>query len=109
MRTLRELISQAEPDFLEQLSLMLRAEEKDSFAALALGPFKSMTPQTFSGVYATAADLTNWLSFKEYAAIVSDGAFSSLDLVEDDIDVFVALDLQTLQDYPALPGSSSAG
>ena len=102
LRTLRELISQAEPDFLEQLSLMLRAEEKDSFAALALGPFKSMTPQTFSGVYATAADLTNWLSFKEYAAIVSDGAFSSLDLVEDDIDVFVALDLQTLQDYPGL-------
>lgn len=102
LRTLRELISQPEPDFLEQLSLILRAEEKDSFAALALGPFKSMTPQTFSGVYATAADLTNWLSFKEYAAIVSGGAFSSLDLVDDDIDVFVALDLQTLQDYPGL-------
>ena len=102
LRTLRELISQPEPDFLEQLSLILRAEEKASFAALALGPFKSMTPQTFSGVYATAADLTNWLSFKEYAAIVSGGAFSSLDLVDDDIDVFVALDLQTLQDYPGL-------
>ncbi|KMO37510.1 type IV secretory system conjugative DNA transfer family protein [Methylobacterium aquaticum] len=102
LRTLRELISQPEPDFLMQLGWILRAEEKDSFAALALGPFKSMTPQTFSGVYATAADLTNWLSFKEYAAIVSDGAFSSLDLVEDDIDVFVALDLQTLQDYPGL-------
>ena len=102
LRTLRELISQAEPDFLEYLSRILRAEEKDSFAALALGPFKSMTPQTFSGVYATAADLTNWLSFKEYAAIVSGGKFSSLDLVESDIDVFVALDLQTLQDYPGL-------
>ena len=102
LRTLREVISQPEPDFLEQLSLILRAEELDSFAALALGPFKSMTPQTFSGVYATAADLTNWLSFKEYAAIVSDGEFSSLDLIDDDIDVFVALDLQTLQDYPGL-------
>lgn len=102
LRTLRELISQPEPDFLEQLSLILRAEELNSFAALALGPFKSMTPQTFSGVYATAADLTNWLSFKEYAAIVSDGEFSSLDLIDDDIDVFVALDLQTLQDYPGL-------
>lgn len=102
LRTLRELISQPEPDFLEQLSWILRAEETDSFAALALGPFKSMTPQTFSGVYATAADLTNWLSFREYAAIVSGGEFSSLDLIDGDIDVFVALDLQTLQDYPGL-------
>ncbi|BCM87651.1 type IV secretory system conjugative DNA transfer family protein [Methylobacterium indicum] len=102
LRTLREMISQPEPDFLMQLGWILRAEEKDSFAALALGPFKSMTPQTFSGVYATAADLTNWLSFKEYAAIVSGGKFSSLDLIDDDIDVFVALDLQTLQDYPGL-------
>ncbi len=102
LRTLREVISQPEPDFLEQLSGILRAEELDSFAALALGPFISMTPQTFSGVYATAADLTNWLSFKEYAAIVSGGKFSSLDLIDRDIDVFVALDLQTLQDYPGL-------
>ncbi|KMO42089.1 conjugal transfer protein TraG [Methylobacterium variabile] len=102
LRTLRELISEPEPDFLERLSKILRAEDDGSFAKLALGPFKSMTPQTFSGVYATAADLTNWLSFKEYAAIVSDGEFSSLDLVDDDIDVFIAIDLQTLQNFAGL-------
>ena len=102
LRTLREMISEPEPDFLERLSVILRAEDEGSFASLALGPFKSMTPQTFSGVYATAADLTNWLSFREYAAIVSEGEFSSLDLIESDIDVFISLDLQTLQDYAGL-------
>ncbi|MDP4025760.1 conjugal transfer protein TraG [Methylobacterium sp. NEAU 140] len=102
LRTLREMISEPEPDFLERLSFILRAEDEGSFASLALGPFKSMTPQTFSGVYATAADLTNWLSFKEYATIVSEGEFSSLDLVDGDIDVFISLDLQTLQDYAGL-------
>lgn len=102
LRALREIISEPETDFIERLILILRSENDGSFAKLALGPFKSMAQQTFSGVYATAADLTNWLSFKEYAAIVSGGDFSSLDLIDDDLDVFVSLDLQTLQDYPGL-------
>ncbi|MFJ7440844.1 conjugal transfer protein TraG [Methylorubrum thiocyanatum] len=102
LRALREIISEPETDFIDRLILILRSENDGSFAKLALGPFKSMAQQTFSGVYATAADLTNWLSFKEYAAIVSDGDFSSLDLIDDDLDVFVSLDLQTLQDYPGL-------
>jgi type IV secretion system protein VirD4 len=102
LRTLREIISKPETDFLTTLTEILRCEDDGTFAKLALGPFKSMAQQTFSGVYATAADLTNWLSFKEYAAIVSDGRFSSLDLIDDDIDVFISLDLQTLQDYAGL-------
>ena len=102
LRTLREIISKPETDFITTLTEILRSENDGSFAKLALGPFKSMAQQTFSGVYATAADLTNWLSFKEYAAIVSDGEFSSLDLIDDDIDVFISLDLQTLQDYAGL-------
>lgn len=102
LRALREIISKPETDFIDRLIEILRLENDGSFAKLALGPFKSMAQQTFSGVYATAADLTNWLSFQEYAAIVSDGDFSSLDLIDDDLDVFVSLDLQTLQDYPGL-------
>ena len=86
LRALREIISEPETDFIERLILILRSENDGSFAKLALGPFKSMAQQTFSGVYATAADLTNWLSFKEYAAIVSGGDFSSLDLIDDDLD-----------------------
>ena len=102
LRTLREMISEPENTFRDRLVDLLDTEEDGSFAKLALGPFKSMADQTFSGVYATAADLTNWLAFKEYAAIVSDGNFTSADLVEGDVDVFVSLDLQTLSDYPGV-------
>jgi type IV secretion system protein VirD4 len=36
--------------------------------------FVNMTPETFSGVYANAVKETHWLSYPNYAALVSGGA-----------------------------------
>jgi type IV secretion system protein VirD4 len=64
--------------------------------------FVNMTPETFSGVYANAVKETHWLSYPNYAALVSGDSFSTDDLAEGGTDVFIALDLKVLEAHPGL-------
>jgi type IV secretion system protein VirD4 len=61
-----------------------------------------MTPETFSGVYANAVKETHWLSYENYAALVSGSSFSTDELAAGTMDVFINLDLKTLENHPGL-------
>ncbi len=61
-----------------------------------------MTPETFSGVYANAVKETHWLSYPNYAALVSGSSFATDDIANGKTDVFVNLDLKTLEAHPGL-------
>jgi type IV secretion system protein VirD4 len=61
-----------------------------------------MTPETFSGVYANAAKETHWLSYPNYAAMVSGSSFKTDDLAGGNIDVFINLDLKTLENHAGI-------
>lgn len=102
LRAMREMISDDEPRFRARLRDIVDAEEEGSFARLALGPFVAMTDTTFSGIYSTASEMTDWLSYARYASLVSGGSFSSLDLATCDMDVFVCLDIKTLDNHSGL-------
>lgn len=102
LRKLREMISLDEPRFRTQLKDIIESEDDGSFAKLALGPFVSMTEATFSGIYSTASEMTDWLSYERYAALVSGGKFSSADITNTDMDVFVCLDIKTLDNHSGL-------
>ncbi|MGN7126811.1 conjugal transfer protein TraG [Methylorubrum thiocyanatum] len=102
LRSLREMISMKEPRFRERLGMILNDEEDGSFAKLALGPFADMTDTTFSGIYSTASEMTDWLSYERYAALVSGGEFQSADLATAEVDVFVCLDIKTLDNHAGL-------
>jgi len=73
-----------------------------SFARLALGPFAAMTDATFSGIYSTASEMTDWLSYERYAGLVSEGEFESGNLAKADMDMFVCLDIKTLDNHSGL-------
>ncbi len=75
---------------------------KSRFVRENVAPFINMTPETFSGVYASAAKETHWLSYENYAALVSGESFVSDDIAKGRTDVFLSLDLKTLETHPAL-------
>jgi type IV secretion system protein VirD4 len=64
--------------------------------------FVNMTPETFSGVYANAVKETHWLSYPNYAALVSGSSFVTDDLAAGTVDVFINIDLKTLETHSGL-------
>jgi type IV secretion system protein VirD4 len=64
--------------------------------------FVNMTPETFSGVYANAIKETHWLSYQNFAALVSGSTFSTDDIASGTIDVFINIDLKTLETHAGL-------
>lgn len=44
--------------------------------------FIGMTPETFSGVYANAVKEIHWLSYANYAALVSGASFTTASLLK---------------------------
>lgn len=74
----------------------------NSFVEELVGPFINMTPQTFSGVYATAAKETHWLSYKSYAALVSGNTFDTDIIANGRTTVFLNIDLSTLENHPGM-------
>lgn len=67
-----------------------------------VAPFINMTEQTFSGVYATATKETHWLSYDNYAALVSGNTFKTEDIAKGDLTVFINIDLSTLENHPGM-------
>jgi type IV secretion system protein VirD4 len=64
--------------------------------------FVNMTPETFSGVYANAIKETHWLSYPNYAALVSGSSFTTDAIAKGNTDVFINIDLKTLETHAGL-------
>ncbi|MGO4568698.1 Ti-type conjugative transfer system protein TraG [Rhizobium sp. 2YAF20] len=101
LRQVRENLSEPEPKLRERLTNIY--DQSDSaFVKENVAPFISMTPETFSGVYANAVKETHWLSYPNYAALVSGSSFTTDDLAAGNTDIFIALDLKVLETHPGL-------
>jgi type IV secretion system protein VirD4 len=103
-RTLRQVranLSEPEPKLRARLQAIY--DNSDSaFVKENVAVFVNMTPETFSGVYANAVKETHWLSYPNYAALVSGSTFVTDDLANGDTDVFINLDLKTLETHAGL-------
>lgn len=101
LRQVRQNLAEPEPKLRGRLQ-EIWDNSKSRFVRENVAPFINMTPETFSGVYASAAKETHWLSYENYAALVSGESFVSDDIAKGRTDVFLSLDLKTLETHPAL-------
>ncbi|RWF84102.1 MAG: Ti-type conjugative transfer system protein TraG [Mesorhizobium sp.] len=101
LRQVRANLSEPEPKLRARLTRIYEQSESD-FVKENVAVFVNMTPETFSGVYANAVKETHWLSYPNYAALVSGDAFATDDLAAGNTDIFIALDLKVLEAHPGL-------
>ncbi len=101
LRQVRANLSEPEPKLRERLT-RIYDQSDSSFVKENVAPFIAMTPETFSGVYANAVKETHWLSYLNYAVLVSGNSFSTNDLADGNTDIFIALDLKVLEAHPGL-------
>lgn len=101
LRQMRANLSEPEPKLRERLQSIYDNSESE-FVKENVAPFIAMTPETFSGVYANAVKETHWLSYPNYAALVSGCSFTTDDVADGKTDIFVNLDLKTLEAHPGL-------
>jgi type IV secretion system protein VirD4 len=101
LRHLRQIIASPEPDLKKRLA-DIYASSPNSFVRETVAPCIRMTDTTFSGVYANAAKETQWLSFERFGRLVSGNHFHSSVLRDGNADIFINLDLKTLQTHPGL-------
>ncbi len=101
LRQMRANLSEPEPKLRERLQAIYDNSASD-FVKENVAPFIAMTPETFSGVYANAVKETHWLSYPNYAALVSGSSFATEAITSGKTDIFVNLDLKTLEAHPGL-------
>ncbi|MGK6316878.1 Ti-type conjugative transfer system protein TraG [Neorhizobium sp. DT-125] len=101
LRSLRQIVSEPEPSVLAMLR-EVQENSESAFIRETLGVFTNMTEQTFSGVYSTASNDTQWLSLDNYAALVCGSAFRSSDIVTKNVDVFLNIPAAILRSYPGI-------
>jgi type IV secretion system protein VirD4 len=101
LRTVRTNLSEPEPKLRARLQEIYDNSQSD-FVKENVAAFVNMTPETFSGVYANAIKETHWLSYPNYARLVSGSTFSTEDIATGKTDVFVTLDLKTLETHAGL-------
>ncbi|WFU12970.1 Ti-type conjugative transfer system protein TraG (plasmid) [Rhizobium sp. CB3090] len=101
LRQVRKNLSEPEPKLRERLQSIFDHSESD-FVKENVAVFVNMTPETFSGVYANAVKETHWLSYPNYAALVSGTTFTTSDLAAGKTDVFINVDLKTLEMHSGL-------
>ena len=101
LRRVRANLSEPEPQLRARLTKIYEQSDSD-FVKENVAVFVNMTPETFSGVYANAVKETHWLSYPNYAALVSGDSFSTDDLADGETDIFIALDLKALEAHPGL-------
>ncbi|MGD9740688.1 MAG: Ti-type conjugative transfer system protein TraG [Bauldia sp.] len=101
LRQMRANLSEPEPKLRERLQAIYDNSGSE-FVKENVAPFIAMTPETFSGVYANAVKETHWLSYPNYAALVSGSSFATDDIANGRTDIFVNLDLKTLEAHPGL-------
>ena len=101
LRQVRANLSEPEPQLRQRLQEIYDNSDSD-FVKENVAAFVNMTPETFSGVYANAIKETHWLSYPNYAALVSGKTFSTSDLAAGNTDVFIKIDLKTLETHAGL-------
>lgn len=101
LRQVRMNLSEPEPKLRERLQT-IHDNSKSEFVRENVAAFVNMTPEPFSGVYANAIKETHWLSYPNYAALVSGSSLSTDDLANGNTDIFVNLDLKVLESHPGL-------
>ena len=101
LRQVRANLSEPEPKLRERLQAIYDGSESQ-FVKENVAAFVNMTPETFSGVYANAVKETHWLSYANYAALVSGKSFVTEDLAGGGTDIFINLDLKTLETQAGL-------
>lgn len=99
LRQVRANLSEPEPQLRARLTKIYEGSASD-FVKENVAVFVNMTPETFSGVYANAVKETHWLSYQNYASLVSGESFSTDDLSNGETDIFIALDLKVLEAHP---------
>ncbi|CUX71960.1 MULTISPECIES: Ti-type conjugative transfer system protein TraG [Agrobacterium] len=99
LRQVRANLSEPEPKLRARLTKIYEGSDSD-FVKENVSVFVNMTPETFSGVYANAVKETHWLSYRNYAGLVSGDSFSTDDLANGETDIFIALDLKVLEAHP---------
>ncbi len=101
LRQVRTNLAEPEPKLRERLQSIYHNSNSD-FVKENVAAFVNMTPETFSGVYANAVKETHWLSYPNYAALVSGSTFSTDALASGKTDVFINIDLKTLETHAGL-------
>jgi type IV secretion system protein VirD4 len=101
LRRVRANLCEPEPKLRARLTKIYEQSESD-FVKENVAVFVNMTPETFSGVYANAVKETHWLSYTNYAGLVSSDSFSTDELADGGTDIFIALDLKVLEAHPGL-------
>lgn len=101
LRQVRANLSEPEPKLRQRLQDIYDGS-KSQFVRENVAAFVNMTPETFSGVYANAIKETHWLSYKNYAALVSGSSFRTDAVVDGNTDVFINIDLKTLEIHAGL-------
>nr|WP_082529904.1 Ti-type conjugative transfer system protein TraG [Rhizobium sp. Root1203] len=101
LRRVRANLSEPEPKLRQRLQDIYDNSDSD-FVKENVAAFVNMTPETFSGVYANAIKETHWLSYPNYAALVSGSSFSTDDIASGRTDVFINIDLKTLETHAGL-------
>lgn len=101
LRQVRTNLSEPEPKLRERLTT-IHHQSNSAFVRENVAPFIAMTSETFSGVYANAVKETHWLSYPNYAALVSGDSFRTDELASGMTDIFIALDLKVLETHPGL-------
>jgi len=101
LRQVRMNLSEPEPTLRKRLQDVYDNSGSD-FVKENVAAFVNMTPETFSGVYANAVKETHWLSYPNYAALVSGKKFSTSDIAAGKTDIFINIDLKTLETHSGL-------
>ncbi|KAA1183879.1 Ti-type conjugative transfer system protein TraG [Rhizobium tropici] len=101
LRLVRANLAEPEPKLRARLQEIYDNSESD-FVRENVAAFVNMTPETFSGVYANAVKETHWLSYPNYAALVSGSTFSTDAIADGKTDVFINIDLKTLETHSGL-------
>jgi len=101
LRQVRANLAEPEPKLRQRLQ-EIYDESKSDFVKENVAAFVNMTPETFSGVYANAIKETHWLSYPNYAALVSGSSFATDAIAGGNTDVFINVDLKTLEAHAGL-------
>ncbi len=101
LRQVRTNLSEPEPKLRARLQ-EIYDNSASAFVKENVAAFVNMTPETFSGVYANAIKETHWLSYANYGALVSGSSFYTEALADGETDVFINIDLKTLETHSGL-------